>query len=101
MGKKGNHNAPLHFVQPEFQIGVPENSPLGTILFTALTSRPADRNLKFFLQGDKLNLFQVGTMGQLFLKNLLDYEQHQKHILKILVTDGFQVRTFEIYFKKF
>jgi hypothetical protein len=31
-------------------------------------------------------------MGQLFLKNLLDYEQHQKHILKIFVTDGYQVK---------
>ncbi|ODM95632.1 Fat-like cadherin-related tumor suppressor [Orchesella cincta] len=88
--KKGNRNAPLHFVQPEFVVNVPENSPSGTILFTSLTSRPADKKLRFGIEGDTQGLFKVGSMGQLILKKQLDYETTQRHILRLWVTDGFQ-----------
>ncbi|ODM87088.1 Protocadherin-10, partial [Orchesella cincta] len=60
IGRKGNRNAPLHFVQPEFVVNVPENSPSGTILFTSLTSRPADKKLRFGIEGDTQGLFKVG-----------------------------------------
>lgn len=90
IGRKGNRNAPLHFVQPEFSVNVPENSPPGTILFTALTSRPADKKLRFGIEGDVHGLFKVGSMGQLILKQPLDFETTQRHILRLWVTDGFQ-----------
>ncbi|CAG7647491.1 unnamed protein product [Allacma fusca] len=90
IGKKGNHNAPLHFVQPEFQVNVPENSPPGTILLTVLTSRPADKNLKFAIDGDTQGIFKVGPMGQLLLRKSLDYELTTSHTIAIWVTDGYQ-----------
>ncbi|XP_021960448.2 protocadherin Fat 4 isoform X2 [Folsomia candida] len=90
VGKKGNTNAPLHFVQPEFSVGVPENSPIGTIVFTALTSRQADKRLRFGIEGDPQGIFQIVSMGQLVLKKSLDYEVNQRHVIKLWVTDGFQ-----------
>jgi hypothetical protein len=90
VGKVGNKNAPLHFVQQEFSISIPENSPVGSILFTALTSRPADNRLRFGIEGDTQGIFQMGNMGQLILKKSMDYETSQKHVVKLWVTDGFQ-----------
>jgi len=81
-------------VQPEFSVNVPENSPSGTLLFTALTSRPADKRLRFGIEGDPLGFFRVGGMGQLILNQPLDYEVTQRHVLRLWVTDGFQVRRY-------
>lgn len=78
-------------MQPEFAVSVPENAPPGSILITALTSRPTDHRLSFRLEGDPTGTFQVGPMGQLMLKKGLDYELVQRHVIKLWVTDGFQV----------
>jgi len=68
-----------------------ENSPTGSNILTALTSRPADKRLKFGIEGDIQQKFQIGPMGEIVLKQPLDYEVAQKHSFKIWVTDGYQV----------
>lgn len=71
-----------------FNFRVSEGLLPGTVLGTLANNRPG-HHLKYFVSDrDILSVFAINTLGELSLKDNLDYEKKSEYIFKVFVTDG-------------
>ncbi|XP_052597938.1 protocadherin beta-8-like isoform X3 [Peromyscus californicus insignis] len=88
-----NDNAP-QFVQSLYEVQIPENSPLDTVVLT-VSARDLDAgingNVAYSLfQGDEIQqIFSINEVtGEIQLKKELDFEEIKSYHLEIEATDG-------------
>lgn len=97
---------PIRFIQSNYTVSLLENFPLGQLVLTLRTIRgdskalsssrilqPLESDLKFTIEGEDGNNFEIKSNGELWLIKSLDYEKKQWHNFKIKVTDGKTVDT--------
>ncbi|XP_049947286.1 fat-like cadherin-related tumor suppressor homolog [Schistocerca serialis cubense] len=79
----------LMFIQKHFSASVLENVPLGSVLLTAVTNKPRDRRVRFWLEDPTHSgTFSITQSGDLVLRRALDYETLDNYQLKVHATDG-------------
>ncbi|XP_054998778.1 protocadherin beta-17-like [Sorex araneus] len=89
-----NDNAP-EFAQPLYQVQVPENSPIGSLVIT-VSARDLDAgthgelSYSFFQSSNQImQAFEINTvMGEIRLKKMLDFEEIQSYQMEVEASDG-------------
>ncbi|KAL0281542.1 UNVERIFIED_CONTAM: hypothetical protein PYX00_002495 [Menopon gallinae] len=86
ISRKGAIQA-LHFLQEIYLAGILENAPVNSIVITAVTNRPRDRRVKYWLDKEE-GVFGVTGTGDIILLKPLDYETRDVYVFRVHVTDG-------------
>ncbi|XP_055980814.1 protocadherin beta-17-like [Sorex fumeus] len=89
-----NDNAP-EFAQSLYQVQVPENSPIGSLVIT-VSARDLDAgthgelSYSFFQSSNQImQSFEVNTViGEIRLKKMLDFEEIQSYQIEVEASDG-------------
>ncbi|XP_074068891.1 protocadherin beta-2-like [Macrotis lagotis] len=89
-----NDNAPI-FAQPRYEVQIPENSPIGSLLVTVSardldTGNNGEITYTLFQSSESIRkTFQINpSTGDLRLGSHLDYETIQDYTVRIQATDG-------------
>ncbi|XP_014295859.1 protocadherin Fat 4 isoform X1 [Microplitis demolitor] len=106
MSRKSSTNAiptvdvkrPVKFILQDFTINVPENTPRGSVILSTGLNKVGS-NLKYWLESiaDENDKFSVSSVGEIILKEPLDYEKNIIHNFLIHVTDGINNDTARVH----
>ncbi|XP_030752293.1 cadherin-89D [Sitophilus oryzae] len=78
----------IKFIHPIFNFRVSESAMPGTLIATLSNNKPG-HHLKYFVSDQNiLKTFALNTLGELTLKEKLDYETKQEYLFKVFATDG-------------
>ncbi|XP_034231706.1 protocadherin-like wing polarity protein stan [Thrips palmi] len=89
VSRPGTSLRDLQFLQSAYYAGVLENVPLHSVLITAVTNKPRDKRLRFWLEQREVSgRFGVTGHGDIILLQALDYETEDLYLFHVHATDG-------------
>ena len=88
VSRRGYKSSQLQFVKTFYNISVPENLPINSVITETIINRNIDGRIQFGLRNSGHGVFGITNSGQILLLSPLDYESQQLYNIEIIVSDG-------------